>query len=205
MRLRSPPTLLILCLCLCLCLCLWLLGSAAPAQAQWSAGNVTLRATHSATGSGIGYVLFSNQANTTASTAASGTSSSSGEQSYTFGRQYTKTGSPPDLSVTLDAYAYTDSYAWGGFPFGMGEGITEAYAESLSFGPAFAYAAAWAYSNSGIKITDFGNGSFPAPVGDDLDSTEWIEVLNESWSSSQSSGSGEADARGQTISYWSNP
>jgi hypothetical protein len=151
-----PPRTFILFLLFCL------FGLAPPALAQWDADDVVLKTTNSATGTGNGYVVFSAQANSVTSNEVTGSSSKTGYQSRVFSRTYIKTGSPPPLTVSVSAEAYTTADAWGGFPFGTGEGETEGYAESLTLGSSpFAYAEAYAYSNSGTRIDDWGYGGMP--------------------------------------------
>jgi hypothetical protein len=131
-----------------------------PAHAQWDADDVVLRQTQVATGSGIGYVIFSDQVTTVASTTVSGSTSSSGQQTRDFGRFYFRSGSPPDLLVAVDGNAYAYSRAFGSFPIGWAKGHSEAAVVSLSIGSSVAQAVAIAES-TGSQVEDFGTGVMP--------------------------------------------
>jgi hypothetical protein len=138
-----------------------------------------------------------------ATTHATAGQSFAGEHQRVFGRLYVKSGSPANLYVELETYTQADVSATGGF---FSTGTCEAATSNTT--------GALGGGITGTSLAAFSNSSTPdvktAPGGylvfGFLLNTDWLNIENYAGSSSAATGfNGQAGAKGETTTWWSNP
>jgi hypothetical protein len=178
---------------------------ASPAQAQWAAGNVTLIRTHSAYGTGAGYVHSANHVMSLAEGSSGPGETANGGEKRDFGREYVKTGSPGDLTVRIDGFAAAlASYSAGPYAWAHASGYGRV--ESLTIttgGSGQPFAAASAFLWPPWPSPAVAGGAFW--VSGLLTDTATLEVQVESSHATSAEEDPSAAAHGESEGLWSDP
>lgn len=181
---------------------------ASPVSAAWTAGNVTVVQTTTATnsaGSGLGNSTTPSYAiGVTTSLSQWGQNSpTSATHDRAYGRTYTKGNvNDPDLDVTLTFSVLTEATALGGFN-GTGSSAADAEAQSQNHGILAIFSTGTAASNNFVQgVGGYGVGD---QVTATINATKRIDVRLYQYSSASSTGTGQGESEGRATSSWSGP